>query len=54
MVMNFSTIGRTLPGLQYMISRMSSMGGSWLKVLEVLEVLEVLHVEYRAPDPLIS
>jgi hypothetical protein len=30
------------------------MGGSWLKVLEVLEVLEVLHVEYRAPDPLIS
>src|SRR5690348_14530383 len=26
--MNFSTIGRTLPGLQYMISRMSNMGPS--------------------------
>src|SRR2546426_11473419 len=29
---NFSTIGRTLPGLQYMISRMSSM---WLSRVRV-------------------
>jgi hypothetical protein len=29
MVRNFSTIGFTLPGLQYMISRMSNMAFSW-------------------------
>ncbi|PYP30662.1 MAG: hypothetical protein DMD49_09885 [Gemmatimonadetes bacterium] len=32
MARNFSTIGRTLPGLQYMISRMSSM---WLSRVRV-------------------
>ena len=30
MATNFSTIGRTLPGLQYMMSRMSSMASSFL------------------------
>ena len=32
MATNFSTIGRTLPGLQYMMSRMSSMCSSGLAV----------------------
>jgi hypothetical protein len=30
MAVNFSTIGRTLPGLQYMMSRISSMSSSFL------------------------
>src|SRR5213592_2094613 len=30
MARNLSTIGRTLPGLQYMISRMSSTSSPWV------------------------